>query len=274
VKRLRCVELIFLIEHQEVILRYLIGLAAAAVVATALIAPSCRAEPVHDLSEALIRYAKLDYPAAHRMLAPLADNGDAVAQEILGFMYARGEGVRRDDAAAFHWFTLAAEAGRPEAQFELGRIYRDGVGVAADGKTALQWLLRAADQGKADAYDAVAELYLGRSGIAADPAAASEWFHRAAEHGSARAMYNIGVRHAAGRDVPRDEIEALMWFDLAYGDAVGSLRDTIASARVALTERLMPMQVQMALNRSREWTRAHRAECCAESDAPEVTHQE
>jgi TPR repeat protein len=227
-----------------------------------LTATNCQAgsEPPPSLPDALIRYAKLDYPAAHRMLAPIADNGDAVAQEILGFMSARGEGLPRDDAAALHWFTLAAQAGRPEAQFELGRIYRDGAGVAADGNTALQWLRRAADQGKADAYDAVAELYLGRSGIAADPAAASEWFLRAAEHGSAQAMYNIGLRYAGGQDVPRDEIEALMWFDLAYGDAVGSLRDAIAGARVALTERLMPMQVQMALNRSREWTRAHRAE--------------
>jgi hypothetical protein len=73
-------------------------------------------------------------------------------------------------------------------------------------------------------------------------------------------MYNIGLRHAQGQDVPRDEIEALMWFDLAYGDAVGSVRDTIAIARTTLTERLMPIQVQMALNRSREWTRAHRGE--------------
>jgi hypothetical protein len=242
-----------------VAVKYLIRLAAVTV-AIALTATNCRAdtEPPPSLADALIRYAKLDYPAAHRMLAPLAGRGDPVAQEILGFMYARGEGVPRDDATAFHWFALAAEAGRAEAQFELGRIYRDGVGVTADGRAALHWLRSAADRGKTDAYDAVAELYLGRSGIPADPAAAAEWFLRAAEHGSAQAMYNIGLRHAQGQDVPRDEIEALMWFDLAYGDAVGSLHDTIASARMALAERLMPIQVQMALNRSREWTRTHR----------------
>jgi TPR repeat protein len=244
-----------------VVVRFLVKLAALAV-ATVSIATNCQAgsESPPSLSDALIRYAKLDYPAAHRMLSPLAGDGNAVAQEILGFMYASGEGVPRDDIAALHWFTLAAEAGRAEAQFELGRIYRDGVGVTADGRAALHWLRSAADRGKADAYDAVAELYLGRSGIPADPAAAAEWFLRAAEHGSAQAMYNIGLRHAQGQDVPRDEIEALMWFDLAYGDAVGSLHDTIASARTTLTERLMPIQVQMALNRSREWTRAHRQE--------------
>jgi uncharacterized protein len=219
---------------------------------------SGRAEPANALSDALIRYAKLDYVAAHRMLAPLADDGDTVAQEILGFMYSRGEGIARDEAVALHWFTLAADAGRAEAQFELGRIYRDGVGVTADGKTALFWLRRAADQDKTDAYSAVAELYLGQHGIPADPAAAFEWFLRGAEHGSAQAMYAIGLIYAEGHGVPRDEIEALKWFDLAHGEAVGPLHDTIARARLALAERLMPMQVQMAQTRSREWIQAHR----------------
>jgi TPR repeat protein len=250
------------IAHHEAVVRYLIALAAAAIATTVSISPSCHAgaESPPALADALIRYAKLDYPAAYRMLAPLAHEGDPVAQEVLGFMYAHGEGVPRDDAAALRWFTLAAEAGRTEAQFELGRMYRDGVGVTADGKAALRWLRRAADRGKPEACDAVAELYLGRSGIAADPAAATEWYLRAAENGSAQAMYNIGLRYAEGQGVARDEIEALKWFDLAQGDAVGSLRDAIAGARMALSERLMPMQVQTALIRSHEWTRAHRAE--------------
>lgn len=239
-------------------MRNSIKLVAAAIIAVAFMSQSSRAEPANTLSDGLIRYAKLEYVQAHRLLSPLADGGDAVAQEILGFMYSRGEGVPHDDAVALHWFKLAADAGRAEAQFELGQIYRDGIGVTADGKTALFWLRRAAEQGKPDACNAVAELYLGQHGIPADPAAASEWFLRAAEHGSAQAMYAIGVRYAEGRDILRDEIEALKWFDLAHGEAVGPLHDTIARARVALAERLMPMQVQMAQVRSREWIRSHR----------------
>ena len=241
-------------------MKYPIRFAAAIIVALAFMSQTCAAErqPFHSLSDALIRYAKLDYAAAHRLLSPLADDGDAVAQEILGFMYARGEGVQRDDAAALRWFTLAANAGRVEAQFELGRIYRDGVGVEADGATALYWLCRAAKQDKTEAYYAVGELYLGQSGIEPNPAAASVWFLLAAEHGSAQAMYSIGVRYAEGQSVPRDEVEALKWFDLAYGEAVGPFRDRVGRARVNLTERLMPLQVQMALIRSRDWMRTHR----------------
>jgi TPR repeat protein len=238
-----------------------VRLAGALIVAAMLMSQSCRAEPPHALSDALIRYAKLDYAKAHQLLWPLADQGNAVAEEILGFMYVRGEGVQRDDAVAFHWFTLAAEAGRPEAQSELGRMYRDGVGVTADGKAALLWFRRAAEQGKTDACNSVGELYhLGSSGIPVDHTAALEWFFRAAERGSAEAMYNIGLRYVAGQGVERDEIEAFKWFVLAYGEAVGTLRDTAARARVGLAAHLMPMQVQTGLVRARDWVRVHRAD--------------
>jgi uncharacterized protein len=232
----------------------------AAIVAAVLMAQNCRAEPSQALSDALIRYAKLDYTQAHQLLGPLADQGNAVAQEILGFMYARGEGIQRDDAAAFRWFTLAAEAGRAEAQFELGRMYREGLGVTADGKTALLWFRRAAEQGKTDACNSVAELYLGSSGIPADQTAALAWFFRAAERGSAQAMYNIGLHYAEGQGVDRDEIEAFKWFVLAHAEAIGDLRDGAARARASLAERLMPMQVQMGLVRARDWMQTHRAD--------------
>jgi TPR repeat protein len=236
------------------------GLAGALIVAATLMTQSCPAEPSYGLSDALIRYAKLDYANAHQLLRPLADAGDAVAQEILGFMYLHGEGVPRDDAAAFHWFTLAAEAGRTAAQFELGRMYRDGVGVMPDGKTALLWFRRAAEQGETEACNSVGELYLGHGGIPPDDQAALTWFFRAAERGSARAMYNIGLRYAEGHGVDRDEIEAFKWFVLAHGEAIGGLRDSAARARFDLATHLMPAQVQIGLVRAREWVQTHRAD--------------
>ena len=215
------------------------------------------AEPKYDLSEALVYYARLDYPTARRMLLPMANDGNAVAQETLGFMYLRGEGVPADDAIAFRWFKLAALADRPDAEFETGKMYRDGRGVSPDGTAALFWFRRAADRGMTEAFVAVAEMYLGRSGVPPDPAAAFEWLLRAADLGSPEAMYMIGLRYAQGQqDGTRDEIEALKWFDLAYSRAYGTLRDDVARARTNATEHLMPMQVQVALARSRDWRNA------------------
>jgi TPR repeat protein len=236
-----------------------IRLAALLLAATTVMTPVCRAESSGVLSDALTQYSKFEYTKAIEMLLPLAHRGDPVAEEILGFMYAKGEGIPSDEATAYHWFTLAAIGGRTEAQFQLGLIYRDGLGVPKDGKTALYWLGRAAQQGSADAMNAAGEVYLGHADVAADYAAALEWFFRAAEHGSAQAMFNVGIRYTLGQGVRRDEVEAFKWFELAAREGIGSLRDNAASARFTLAGRLTPVQVQMASIRVQDWVKAHRA---------------
>jgi TPR repeat protein len=245
---------------KEGFLKTSIRLAALLLAATAAISPARSAGISPALPDALIRYTKLDYVKALEMLLPLAQGGDAVAQEILGFMYARGEGIPADEAAAYHWFALAADAGRTEAQFQLGRIYRDGAGVPRDSKTALYWFGRAAQHGSPDAMNAAGEIYLGRYDIHVDYAAALEWFFHAAEHGSAQAMFNIGTRYALGQGVARDEIEAFKWFELAAKEAIGGLRDSAAIARINLAARLTPVQVQMASVRAQNWIKTHRAD--------------
>src|SRR4051812_19676503 len=77
----------------------------------AIPASQSRAAPLDPLEDALIRYATFDYPAALRMLRPHAENGDAVAQEIVGFMYLRAEGTAPDPVIAIEWIKRAAAAG-------------------------------------------------------------------------------------------------------------------------------------------------------------------
>ena len=57
-----------------------------------------------------------------------ADAGDAEAQTNLGAMYAQGEGVPQDDAAAVAWFRKAAEQGHAIAQFVLRFMHERGRG--------------------------------------------------------------------------------------------------------------------------------------------------
>ena len=58
-----------------------------------------------------------------------ADQGDANAQFNLGFMYANGEGVPKDDAEAARWYRMAANQGDAAAQYSLGVSYANGEGV-------------------------------------------------------------------------------------------------------------------------------------------------
>ena len=49
-----------------------------------------------------------DYETAYETWRPMAEQGDAVAQNRLGIMYARGQGVAQDDAEAVRWYQAAS----------------------------------------------------------------------------------------------------------------------------------------------------------------------
>ncbi len=79
-------------------------------------------------------------------LRVLAAEGDAEAQDALGFMYAHGRRVGRAYAQAVRWYRLAAEQGHASAQFHLGLMYANGQGVPQDNVEAHMWFNLAAAQ--------------------------------------------------------------------------------------------------------------------------------
>ena len=82
-----------------------------------------------------------------------AEQGYASAQTNLGFMYADGRGVPKDDAKAVKWFRLAAEQGHAQAQYNLGFMYADGRGVLKDRILAHIWFNIAGANGHAQARE-------------------------------------------------------------------------------------------------------------------------
>ena len=76
--------------------------------------------------------ARGDYATALKEWRPLAEQGDAGTQVLLGVMYRDANGVPQDYAQAVQWFRLAAAQGYAEAQFNLGVMYADGLGVPQD----------------------------------------------------------------------------------------------------------------------------------------------
>ena len=88
-----------------------------------------------------------NWASAYALCSTSADQGDALAQYILGVMYGDGQGVAQDYPAAVSWFRKAADQGNAEAQFNLGVMYGDGQGVAQDYAAAVSWYRKAADQG-------------------------------------------------------------------------------------------------------------------------------
>lgn len=80
-----------------------------------------------------------------------AQKGDARAQNNLGFMYANGISVPRDDRKAYAWYRKAARQGHPGAQSNLGVLYALGKGVSKDLVESMVWLTLSASNGNIDA---------------------------------------------------------------------------------------------------------------------------
>ena len=92
-----------------------------------------------------------DYITALHEWVPLAEEGNADAQNNLGVMHEEGLGVVQDYAEAVRWHQLAADQGNVYAQSNLGFMYRNGLGVVQDYAEAVRWYQLAADQGNANA---------------------------------------------------------------------------------------------------------------------------
>jgi hypothetical protein len=89
-----------------------------------------------------------NYREAIPLLLQAGRLGHAKAQATLGIAYQDGNGVRRDDAAAAHWFELAAAQGHRAAQYALAGMYEEGDGgLKTDRAKARQLYLLSANQG-------------------------------------------------------------------------------------------------------------------------------
>ena len=111
---------------------------------TALVATPAWAGPKEDAATA---NSKGDYAAELRITRPLAADGEAWAQSLIGLSYSTGEGVPKNDAEAVKWYRLAAAQGDSEAQSQLAFHYSLGRGVPRDDGRAHMWANLAAANG-------------------------------------------------------------------------------------------------------------------------------
>src|SRR5947199_2706586 len=65
--------------------------------------------------DGMVAYNRGDYVPAIRLFRPLAEAGNPKAQNQIGLMYRKGEGVQPSPARAFMWFSLAARRGEARA---------------------------------------------------------------------------------------------------------------------------------------------------------------
>jgi hypothetical protein len=74
--------------------------------------------------EGTAAYNRGDYVPAMALFRPLARQGNAKAQGLIGAMYRRGQGVAKSSAHAFMWLSIAAARGDAVARTEMTEMSR------------------------------------------------------------------------------------------------------------------------------------------------------
>ena len=169
------------------------------------------------------------YAKALQLLRPLADQGVATAQFVLGSAYGKGSGVPKDETQAVAWYRKAADQGNADAQNSLGVAYALGHGVAKDEAVALAWYRRAADQGDAEAQVNLGAMYYQGISVDRNEAQAVMWYRMAADQGDRNGQYNLGLAYDSGAGVPKDEAQAAAWYNKAASQGSSEAQFNLAN---------------------------------------------
>ena len=136
-------------------------------------------------SESYQAYESGAYETALAGFKELASTHDHWAENALGIMYERGEGVPQSFEEAFHWFKASAEGGDSYGQYNLGVAYHLGKGTQSDMVVAVQWYSTAARNGHHGAAEKLGGMYRYGMGVKSDRGTATKWLELAANEGGA-----------------------------------------------------------------------------------------
>lgn len=197
-----------------------------------LVHPAVHAGPLEDGTAAM---KNGDYESAYRLLLPLAEEGNAVAQDSIGTMLCEGLGVGMDELRAAIWYEKSADQGYAKAQYALGTMYVMGRGVEKDNQKGRSLIIKAAQQGlviaQQDAYalyfkeaeegNVVAShnvAYMCLKGWAGevDPYTCVKLLETAAHSGFTKSAMALAQIYSEGKyGIEPDEEKAAYWMDFA-----------------------------------------------------------
>lgn len=159
------------------------------------------------------RVGNLKKAAAAYTLA--ADQGYAMAQDRLGLMYQKGDGVPQDFAKAIELYRNAAAQDHADASANLGWMFANGLGVARDYREAAKWYRAAGEKNIIWAQNNLAWLYRNGHGVDLDYEEGLRWSRRAAEHGDPDGMVAVGWHYEYGHGVEKNLDESFRWYERA-----------------------------------------------------------
>ena len=177
------------------------------------------------ISQASDAFKKGDYARVLRECRDDATGGDPSCANMMGLLYAEGNGVPADQTAAVRWFRISAEAGNGYGAFNLGLHYEHGDGVAKDLALAEKWFRFAAKQGIPDAELGLAHFIIKYHD---DWHGALEFLKPAAAQGLAEAQFVLAFAYEAAKGTRRNTRSALKWYEAAADHGYGAAQTRLA----------------------------------------------
>ena len=160
-----------------------------------------------------VTIAKRD--VAVQKMEQLANDGDVVAQYIMGKLYRDGPLLIPDWVNAAYWFEKAARQGNNVAQYALGKLLLSNDAEVRNIEVGLQWLAKSARNGNSYAAYRLGKEFLRGEIVGKDAATAAQWFQYAAGNGNQYAQYMLAKLYLAGDGVDANKDEALYWMHAA-----------------------------------------------------------
>ncbi len=168
-----------------------------------------------DLEKGLEAFEKKDYKTALEILLPLADNGDAKAQYIIGSMCERGLGIPQNYRESCRWYDLAYKQNDGMAVFRTGEIHHQGLmGFKQNFDIARGCFNKAALQGISEAQYNLGTIYEKGEGVDVNFIEAHKWYNIAASNGNEDAARerNTIANHMPLKNIKDAQESALSWF--------------------------------------------------------------
>ena len=205
------------------------GVAAVVLSAMSFSVAAANAKTPREITvEGIESYNNGIYNLAFRLLKTAADLGDSDAEVNLGYMYARGQGTKADQAEAMRLYRLSADSGNGEGMNAIAYKYTYGTGVPIDMKMAVRWYCRAIAQGNPRALNNLGLLHAQGAGVAFDMDEAIDLWRQSAKLGHANAMLNLGLSLVQMPGAPQKQTEGKDWLiraaQLGQPDAIGWLK--------------------------------------------------
>jgi hypothetical protein len=189
-----------------------------------------------------------------------AEQGDALAQNRLGYAYCCDGGVTRDYSEAVRWFKKAAEQGHPASQFGLASLYSSGNGVAKDLSCAAKWYRKAAEQGYTEAQIALALMHSKGDGVSKDLVETVRWLQKAAEQDSQeaqQAQFLLGGFYLVEDFGPQDLRMAFKWLYIAAAGSSQEVRARSSDLKNKIARIMTTSQIAEAQKLALDWLAAH-----------------